>query len=48
MNREAVAAILGIEREQVRIVPTSVGGGFGAKLDLSTQPYAGACRLDDG
>ena len=39
MNRDAVAAILGIEPEAVRILPTSVGGGFGSKLDLSTQPY---------
>ncbi len=39
MARHAVAAILDIEPEAVRILPTSVGGGFGAKLDLSTQPY---------
>ena len=39
MNRDAVAAILGIEPVAVRILPTSVGGGFGSKLDLSTQPY---------
>ncbi|MGI9419981.1 MAG: molybdopterin-dependent oxidoreductase [Geminicoccaceae bacterium] len=39
MNRDAVAAILGIEPADVRILPTAVGGGFGAKLDLSTQPY---------
>ncbi|MDH3663565.1 MAG: molybdopterin-dependent oxidoreductase [Alphaproteobacteria bacterium] len=39
MNRDAVAAILGVEREQVRILPSAVGGGFGAKLDLTTQPY---------
>ncbi len=39
MNRQALAAILGIEAARVRILPTSVGGGFGSKLDLSTQPY---------
>ncbi|MEM9628483.1 MAG: molybdopterin cofactor-binding domain-containing protein [Pseudomonadota bacterium] len=39
MNRDALADILGIEAEQVRILPTAVGGGFGSKLDLSTQPY---------
>ena len=39
MNRDAVAAILGIEPADVRILPSAVGGGFGAKLDLSTQPY---------
>ncbi|MGI9507844.1 MAG: molybdopterin-dependent oxidoreductase, partial [Geminicoccaceae bacterium] len=39
MHRDAVADILGIEAGRVRILPTAVGGGFGAKLDLSTQPY---------
>jgi len=39
MDRADVAAILGIDPEQVRIVPTAVGGGFGGKLDLSFQPY---------
>ncbi len=35
MNRDEVALVLGVEKEQVRIVPTAVGGGFGGKLDLS-------------
>ena len=39
MNRAAVADILGIDADRVRILPTAVGGGFGSKLDLSTQPY---------
>ena len=39
MDRDDVAAILGISNEDVRIVPTAVGGGFGSKLDLSVQPY---------
>lgn len=39
MNMEALAAILGIEQEAVRVVPTSTGGGFGSKLDLSYQPF---------
>ena len=39
MDRDDVAAILGITPEQVRIVPTAVGGGFGTKLDLSVQPF---------
>ncbi|MEL6962490.1 MAG: molybdopterin-dependent oxidoreductase [Pseudomonadota bacterium] len=39
MNLDAVAAMLGIDREAVRILPTAVGGGFGSKLDLTTQPY---------
>ncbi|MDB5591747.1 molybdopterin cofactor-binding domain-containing protein [Enterovirga sp.] len=39
MDRDEVAAILGIAAEQVRIVPSAVGGGFGTKLDLSVQPF---------
>ena len=39
MDRDDVAVILGIANEDVRIVPTSTGGGFGSKLDLSVQPY---------
>ena len=39
MDRDDVARILGIAPEQVRIIPTAVGGGFGSKLDLSIQPF---------
>lgn len=39
MDRDSLAAILAIDVDQVRIVPTSVGGGFGSKLDLSLQPF---------
>jgi aldehyde oxidoreductase len=39
MSRKDIAAILGILEESVRIIPTAVGGGFGSKLDLSTQPF---------
>jgi CO/xanthine dehydrogenase Mo-binding subunit/aerobic-type carbon monoxide dehydrogenase small subunit (CoxS/CutS family) len=39
MDRADVAKILGLAPEQVRIIPTAVGGGFGAKLDLSIQPF---------
>ena len=39
MDRDSIAEILGIEKSRVRIIPTSVGGGFGAKLDLSLQPF---------
>jgi CO/xanthine dehydrogenase Mo-binding subunit/aerobic-type carbon monoxide dehydrogenase small subunit (CoxS/CutS family) len=39
MDRDEVAAILGIAPEAVRILPTAVGGGFGSKLDLSVQPF---------
>ena len=39
MDRDDIATILGIAPRAVRIVPTSTGGGFGSKLDLSLQPY---------
>lgn len=39
MDRADVAAILGVSVDRVRIVPTSVGGAFGGKLDLSIQPF---------
>ncbi len=39
MDRADIAQILGIAPEAIRIVPTAVGGGFGAKLDLSIQPF---------
>jgi aldehyde oxidoreductase len=39
MDRDDVAKILGLAPEQVRIIPTAVGGGFGSKLDLSIQPF---------
>ena len=38
MDRDELAAILGLAPEQVRIIPTATGGGFGGKLDLSVQP----------
>ena len=38
MDRDELGPILGIPAEDVRIVPTAVGGGFGGKLDLSVQP----------
>jgi aldehyde oxidoreductase len=38
MDRDEVALILGLEAEQVRVIPTGIGGGFGGKLDLSVQP----------
>ncbi|HEY7608004.1 MAG TPA: molybdopterin cofactor-binding domain-containing protein [Alphaproteobacteria bacterium] len=38
MDRDEVALVMGLEKDQVRIVPTACGGGFGGKLDLSVQP----------
>ncbi len=39
MNKEGLAVLLGLPKDAIRIVPTAVGGGFGSKLDLTTQPY---------
>ncbi|KAA5604630.1 molybdopterin-dependent oxidoreductase [Roseospira marina] len=39
MDRDDMAAILGLPLEAVVIRPTAVGGGFGTKLDLSVQPF---------
>lgn len=38
MDRDELALILGLAPEQVRVIPTACGGGFGGKLDLSLQP----------
>lgn len=38
MDRDEVALVLGIAPDQVRIVPTACGGGFGGKLDMAVQP----------
>jgi aldehyde oxidoreductase len=39
MDKEAIADILGLNHDQVRVVPSACGGGFGSKLDLSFQPF---------
>lgn len=48
MDRHDIAKILGLLAENVRIIPTAVGGGFGSKLDLSVQPFIAlaAWKLD--
>lgn len=38
MDRDETALILGLAKEQVRVVPSACGGGFGGKLDISVQP----------
>ena len=38
MDRDEVSRVLGLPREDVRIVPTACGGGFGGKLDVAVQP----------
>ncbi len=39
LDRGSLAEILELAPEAIRIVPTSTGGGFGSKLDLSYQPF---------
>ncbi len=39
LDREELAAILALPLEDVRVIPSACGGGFGSKLDLSLQPY---------
>ncbi len=41
MDRDEIAHILGIEKSQVRLIPTACGGGFGGKLDASVQLLLG-------
>jgi aldehyde oxidoreductase len=48
MDREALAAILAMDEDRIRIVPTGVGGGFGSKLDLSVQPFLALAALKTG
>lgn len=38
MDRDEVARVLGIPLDDVRIIPSACGGGFGGKLDVSLQP----------
>ncbi len=48
MDRDDTAAILALAPEQVRIIPSAVGGGFGSKLDISLQPLIGLVTLKTG
>ena len=41
MDRDEMAVVMKLEREQIRILPSACGGGFGGKLDLSVQPLIG-------
>ena len=48
MDRDDTALVLDLAPEKVRIIPTSTGGGFGSKLDLSVQPLIGLVALKTG
>ena len=38
--RSSTAAICGISEDQVRVIPTEIGGGFGAKITTYLEPLA--------
>ena len=48
MDLDGLEAILGLDRKNIRVMPTAAGGGFGAKLDLSVQPYLALAALKTG
>ncbi len=48
LDRETLAGILDLPEPRVRILPAATGGGFGAKLDLSVQPFIGLVALLTG
>ncbi len=46
MDRDEVAHILNMSPQNVRIIPTACGGGFGGKLDLSVHALIARAALD--
>ena len=48
MDLEGLEIILGMDRRDIRVIPTAVGGGFGSKLDISVQPYLALGALKTG
>ncbi|NCQ24573.1 MAG: aldehyde oxidase [Rhodobacteraceae bacterium CG17_big_fil_post_rev_8_21_14_2_50_63_15] len=48
MDRDETAKVLGLQPDQLRIIPSAAGGGFGSKLDLSVQPLVGLVALKTG
>ena len=45
MDRDALCPILALPPEAIRVVPSATGGGFGAKIDISFQPYVALAAL---
>lgn len=48
MDLDALEDILAMPRNKIRVIPTAVGGGFGAKLDISVQPYLALAAIKTG
>ncbi len=45
MDQETLATILALPLEDIRVVPTATGGGFGSKIDVSFQPFVALAAL---
>ncbi len=45
MDRDEVAHVLGVDADQVRIIPSACGGGFGGKLDVLVQPMLAVAAM---
>ncbi|NIR43638.1 MAG: molybdopterin-dependent oxidoreductase, partial [Gemmatimonadetes bacterium] len=39
-DREQIASVLGVRQEDVRVIGTLIGGGFGGKEDIAGQIHA--------
>lgn len=48
MDQDSMAEILAVDKSEIRIVPTAVGGGFGSKLDISVQPIIALAAIKTG
>ncbi|PWJ52909.1 CO or xanthine dehydrogenase, Mo-binding subunit [Quadrisphaera granulorum] len=48
LTRDALAVVLGLDREQVRVVAGRVGGGFGGKQEMLTEDLVGLAVLLTG
>ena len=46
--RNSTAAICGVPEDQVRVVPTEIGGGFGAKITTYLEPLAAILSKKSG
>lgn len=45
MDRDSLAEILALSIDDIRVMPSACGGGFGSKLDISFQPYIALAAL---
>ncbi len=46
--RDSVATVLQLKPGQVKVIPTEIGGGFGAKLQISIEPVAARLSQKSG